>query len=212
MIVGASDPVTAARRDLGAAGAVAVLPAEQRREFSAATSATTWPGRWCGCSSGCCACTSCSSSRCRVSHWRCCSPWDHCSWRCCSSTAPGASSSHGLRSWRTTRSSRSSRCSLRRCCCRWLRSYAAQTAQRAAALLTVDALDMMLMSVLVFLLMRQVMPISAALAGGIALSSFGVVSRAVSWGLQYGTGAARACRVHSRRRPSRHLRVAPACG
>ena len=71
-------------------------------------------------------------------------------------------------------------------------SYAAQTAQRGAALLTVDALDMMLMSVLVFLLMRQVMPISAALAGGIALSSFGVVSRAVSWGLQYGTGAARA--------------------
>jgi type IV secretion system protein VirB6 len=61
-------------------------------------------------------------------------------------------------------------------------SYAAQTAARGSALLTVDALDMMLMAVLVLLLMRQIMPIAAALAGGIALSSFSLVSRASSWG------------------------------
>jgi type IV secretion system protein VirB6 len=63
-------------------------------------------------------------------------------------------------------------------------SYAEQTAARGSAILTVDALDMLLVAVLVFLLMRQVMPIAAALAGGIALSSFGTVSRFVSWGLR----------------------------
>jgi type IV secretion system protein VirB6 len=61
-------------------------------------------------------------------------------------------------------------------------SYAAQTAARGSALLTVDALDLMLMAMLVLLLMRQIMPIAAALAGGIALSSFGLVSRGMSWG------------------------------
>jgi type IV secretion system protein VirB6 len=70
-------------------------------------------------------------------------------------------------------------------------SYAAQTAARGAAILTVDALDMVLVSVLVFLLMRQIMPIAAGLAGGLALSSFGMVSRTVSWGIGYGTGLAR---------------------
>ena len=63
-------------------------------------------------------------------------------------------------------------------------SYAAQTAARGAAIVTVDALNMVLVAVLVFLLMRQVMPIAAALAGGVALSSFGVVSRFVGWGMQ----------------------------
>jgi len=70
-------------------------------------------------------------------------------------------------------------------------SYAAQTAARGAAILTVDALDMVLVSVLVFLLMRQIMPIAAGLGGGLALSSFGMVSRTVSWGIGYGTGLAR---------------------
>ena len=71
-------------------------------------------------------------------------------------------------------------------------SYAAQTAQRGSALVTVDALDMMLMSVLAFLLMRQVMPIAASLAGGVALSSFGLVSGAIGWGLRRGALATRA--------------------
>ena len=56
-------------------------------------------------------------------------------------------------------------------------TYAAQTAARGAALLTVDALDMVLVSILVFLFMRQVMPVAAGLAGGVALSSFHVFSR-----------------------------------
>lgn len=63
-------------------------------------------------------------------------------------------------------------------------SYAIQTASRGSAILTVDALNMVLMSVLVFLLMRQVMPIAAGLAGGVALSTFGTVSRVVRWGVQ----------------------------
>jgi type IV secretion system protein VirB6 len=67
-------------------------------------------------------------------------------------------------------------------------SYAAQTAARGTAILTVDALDMMLISLLVFLLMRQVMPIAASLAGGLALSSFGVVSRAMAWSSKGGQG------------------------
>lgn len=69
-------------------------------------------------------------------------------------------------------------------------SYAAQTAARGAAIVTVDALNMVLVAVLVFLVMRQVLPIAAALAGGVALSSFGAVSRVVSWGMSRGTGAA----------------------
>ena len=68
-------------------------------------------------------------------------------------------------------------------------SYAAQTAAQGSSLATVDVLNMVLVAVLVFLLMRQVMPIAAALAGGVALSSFGVVSRFVGWGMRTGTGA-----------------------
>jgi type IV secretion system protein VirB6 len=65
-------------------------------------------------------------------------------------------------------------------------SYAAQTAARGTAIATVDALNMVLIAVLVFLLMRQIMPIAAALAGGVALTSFGTVSRLVSWGMGRG--------------------------
>ncbi len=68
-------------------------------------------------------------------------------------------------------------------------SFAVQTAARGNAITTVDALNMVLIAVLVFLLMRQVMPIAAALAGGMALSSFGTVTRLVSFGLHQGTRA-----------------------
>ena len=61
--------------------------------------------------------------------------------------------------------------------------YAAQTAARGAAILTVDALNMMLIALLVFLVLRQVMPIASGLAGGASLSSYGVASRSVSSGL-----------------------------
>jgi len=69
-------------------------------------------------------------------------------------------------------------------------SYAAQTAARGSAILTVDALDMVLMSMLVLLLMRQIMPIAAALASGVALASFGAVSGAMRWGGQWTRGHA----------------------
>jgi type IV secretion system protein VirB6 len=69
---------------------------------------------------------------------------------------------------------------------RIVQSYATQTAARGAAILTVDALNMLLVSALVLLFMRQVMPIAAGLAGGAALSSFGVTSRAVGWSASQG--------------------------
>ena len=62
-------------------------------------------------------------------------------------------------------------------------SYAAQTAARGSAIFTVDALNMLLISVLVFLILRQIMPIAAGLAGGLALSSFGAVSGTLRCGM-----------------------------
>jgi type IV secretion system protein VirB6 len=66
-------------------------------------------------------------------------------------------------------------------------SYAAQTAARGSAILTVDALNMLLVAVLVFLVMRQVMPIASGLAGGLALSSMSFMSRSVAVGISGGT-------------------------
>jgi hypothetical protein len=45
---------------------------------------------------------------------------------------------------------------------------------------------------LTFLIMRQVMPIAAGLSHAVALQSYGVVSRAVSWGARQGTSLAKA--------------------
>jgi type IV secretion system protein VirB6 len=63
---------------------------------------------------------------------------------------------------------------------RIVQSYAAQTAARGTAILTVDALNMMLIALLVFLVLRQIMPIASGLAGGSSLNSFGVASRGFS--------------------------------
>ena len=86
-----------------------------------------------------------------------------------------------------------------------VQSYAAQTAARGSAIVTVDALNMVLLSVLVFLFMRQVMPIASSLASGAALSTFGGMSRMVSWGagkgfaaLRLGAGATAALLARSR--------------
>src|SRR5690606_30452529 len=65
---------------------------------------------------------------------------------------------------------------------RVVESYSEQTAALGSAVVTVDALNMVLMSALVFLLMRQVMPIASGLAGGVALSTFGGMSRVMSRG------------------------------
>lgn len=67
-------------------------------------------------------------------------------------------------------------------------TYAKQTAARGTAILTVDALNMVLISVLVFLFMRQVMPIASSLASGAALNTMGTVSRAANWGARAGFG------------------------
>ena len=74
-------------------------------------------------------------------------------------------------------------------------SYAAQTASRGAAIVTVDALDMVLVAMLVLLVMRQVMPIAAALAAGVSLSSLGLLSRMAHWGGQRATVAGRGAAV-----------------
>ena len=60
-------------------------------------------------------------------------------------------------------------------------SYAQQTAALGTGIQTVDALNMLLVTALVFLFMRQVLPIAAGLAGGISLSTFGAVGRATGW-------------------------------
>ncbi len=56
-------------------------------------------------------------------------------------------------------------------------AYAVQTAARGSALLTVDALNLGLAAGLVLLVLRQVLPLAARLAGGFALSGFGSVER-----------------------------------
>ena len=61
-------------------------------------------------------------------------------------------------------------------------SYATQTAAKGAAILTVDALDMLLIAGVVLLILKQVMPMAARLSGGLALSSFGVASAVLGRG------------------------------
>jgi len=70
-------------------------------------------------------------------------------------------------------------------------NYALQTASRGPSIVTVDAINMTLMAVLVFLFMRQVMPIASSLASGAALNTMGTVSRAANWGARAGFGVAR---------------------
>jgi type IV secretion system protein VirB6 len=67
-----------------------------------------------------------------------------------------------------------------------VQSYASQTAARGSSVATVDSLNMVLVSVLVFLVMRQVMPIASGLASGVSLNSFGTVSRLVMWSVRFG--------------------------
>ena len=70
-------------------------------------------------------------------------------------------------------------------------AYATQTAAKGAAILTVDALDMLLVAGLVLLLLRQVMPIAARLGGGVALASFGVASGVLGRGAGVGSAVGR---------------------
>ena len=71
-------------------------------------------------------------------------------------------------------------------------SYARQTAALGSGIHAVDALDLLLVTVLVFLFMRQIMPIAAGLAGGVALGTFGLIGRTLGWGARTTTfGAAK---------------------
>ncbi|HUY83702.1 MAG TPA: type IV secretion system protein [Steroidobacteraceae bacterium] len=83
---------------------------------------------------------------------------------------------------------------------RIVQSYAAQTLALGAAILTVDALDMVLVATLVFLVLRQILPIAAGLAGGIALASQGLVSRGIAWGLSRPMQGAAIAREYGRSR------------
>jgi type IV secretion system protein VirB6 len=64
-----------------------------------------------------------------------------------------------------------------------LMKFAADTASLGAGIRIADAVDMLLLAVMVFLVMRQVMPMAAGLASGIALSTYGAVSRTMAWAL-----------------------------
>ena len=57
-----------------------------------------------------------------------------------------------------------------------------QAAALGGAISIADAVRVCLASGLTFLIMRQVMPMAAGLASGLALSSFGLVSAALAWG------------------------------
>jgi len=90
-----------------------------------------------------------------------------------------------------------------------VRSYAAQTAARGSAILTVDALHMVLIAGLVLLILRQVMPIASSVAGGAALSSFGTVSRALALGWRRGAAFAEPHAAYGGIEVLRALAVAP---
>jgi type IV secretion system protein VirB6 len=61
-------------------------------------------------------------------------------------------------------------------------SAASQAAARGGGIEIADAVRVCMAAGLTFLVMRQVMPMAAGLASGLALSSFGVVSAMLSWG------------------------------
>jgi type IV secretion system protein VirB6 len=62
-------------------------------------------------------------------------------------------------------------------------SAAQQAADEGGGIQIADAVRVCMAAGLTLLIMRQVMPMAAGLASGLALSSFGVASAAVAWGL-----------------------------
>jgi len=61
-------------------------------------------------------------------------------------------------------------------------SVAQQAADEGGGIQIADAVRVCMAAGLTFLVMRQVMPMAAGLASGLALSSFGLVSAALAWG------------------------------
>jgi type IV secretion system protein VirB6 len=62
-------------------------------------------------------------------------------------------------------------------------SAAQQAADQGGGISIADAVRVCMAAGLTFLIMRQVMPMAAGLASGLALSSFGLVNAALAWGL-----------------------------
>lgn len=64
-----------------------------------------------------------------------------------------------------------------------VKAYAANAAAAGASITIAESVRVCIASALVFLVMRQVMPIAAGLASGVALSTYSVVSGMLRWGL-----------------------------
>jgi type IV secretion system protein VirB6 len=64
-----------------------------------------------------------------------------------------------------------------------LKKFAADTAALGPGIRIPDAADMLLLAFSIFLVMRQVMPMAAGLASGIALSTYGALSRTLALAL-----------------------------
>jgi type IV secretion system protein VirB6 len=67
---------------------------------------------------------------------------------------------------------------------------ATQAASAGGGISIAQAVRVCMAAGLTFLVMRQVMPMAAGLASGLALSTFGAVSAALSWGLAGATRSA----------------------
>lgn len=63
-----------------------------------------------------------------------------------------------------------------------VQSAAQQAADEGGGIQIADSVRVCMAAGLTFLIMRQVMPMAAGLASGLALSSFGLVSAAIAWG------------------------------
>lgn len=64
-----------------------------------------------------------------------------------------------------------------------LKAYAAAAAAAGSGITVAESARVCMTAALVFLVMRQVMPIAAGLASGVGLSTYGVVSGALRWGM-----------------------------
>lgn len=67
-----------------------------------------------------------------------------------------------------------------------VQSYTAAALAAGAGIQVPDAVRLCIIAALIFLVMRQIPSIAAGLASGIALSSFGAVSKTLAWGLGAG--------------------------
>ncbi|VTY37678.1 Type IV secretion system protein VirB6 [Xylophilus ampelinus] len=64
-----------------------------------------------------------------------------------------------------------------------VKAYAANAAAAGSGITIAESVRVCLASALVFLVMRQVMPIASGLASGVALSTYGVISGGIRWGM-----------------------------